>query len=79
MSSLGVSKAQLGNLIKEAKRAYKRQNIGAEGFQELQVPSGYAGVQLQQATGWIEFTWDGNKTIRFQQVDQIVEFLKKVA
>jgi hypothetical protein len=78
-SSLGLSKGQLANLIKEAKRAYKRQNAAGEGFQELKVESDHTGIQRQKPCGCIEFTWDGNKTIRFQQVDQLVEFLKKAS
>lgn len=75
-SSLGLSKGQLANLIKEAKRAYKRQSVANEGFQEVQIAT---GGPAQPPSCCIEFTWDGNKTVRFQQVDQLVEFLKKAA
>ena len=48
-----------------------------EGFKEIKIAEGSTGV-LPPCTG-IEVAWDNGKIIRFAEVSQLVDFLKKVA
>ena len=52
-----------------------------DAFKEIKVensPSNLASLQGGPCTG-VEIMWDNGKLIRFQQVEQLVDFLKKVA
>lgn len=74
--SIGVSKTGLAGIIGKAKRMRREGHFPVEPFKEVKVqesalPSG--GCQ------GIEMAWDGGKLIRFSEVDQLVDFLKKVA
>lgn len=75
--SIGVSQRQAAGLLGKAKRMCREGGFPAEEFKEIQIPS-----ELSSVVGGcekIELTWESNKVIRFKQVDQLVEFLKKVA
>ena len=77
-SALGVSAKGISSIIGKAKKL-KREGFPTGDFKEIQVehsssPSGQPGP----CTG-IELYWDQGKVIRFPEVDQLVEFLKKVA
>ena len=72
------NKYQLVFLIKKAKQLKREGTFPEDGFKEikLDVPaSGFAGGPCQG----IEIAWENGKLIRFSQVEQLVEFLKKVA
>jgi hypothetical protein len=72
---LGLSKQQMAILIKKAKRI-TRDGAKSE-FKEISLES-----VLGPAPGAIvaiEVTWDSGKIIRFPNVDQLIDFLKKVA
>ena len=72
---LGVSKQSMANMIKKAKKL-SRNGAGGE-FKEINFESmvgpGPGGIVA------IEVTWDSGKVIRFPSVDQLIDFLKKVA
>ena len=73
---LGIDIKQLVFLIKKAKQLKREGVFPVEGFKEIRVEG------AEQAVGepcGIEVTWDKGKIIRFAQVDQLVDFLKKVA
>lgn len=74
---LGLSYQQLGNVIKKGKKLSKRGNYGSGEFKEIKLDSlaGPAGAMV----GPIEVSWEKGKVIRFAQVEQLVDFLKKVA
>jgi hypothetical protein len=74
---LGLSKQQLGNVIKKGKRLSKRGNYGSGEFKEIKLDS-LVGVPTAMV-GPIEVSWETGKVIRFSQVEQLVDFLKKVA
>jgi hypothetical protein len=72
---LGVCRQSFSNMIKKAKQL-ARENATSE-FKEVNIES-----ILGQTPGTIvaiEVTWDSGKVIRFPSVDQLVDFLKKVA
>jgi hypothetical protein len=72
---LGVCKQSLGNMIKKAKKL-SREGSGSE-FKEVNIESILGSPP--GAIVAIEVTWDNGKVIRFPSVDQLVDFLKKVA
>jgi hypothetical protein len=74
---LGLTRYQIGTFIKRGKKLSKSGNYGSGEFKELKLDSlvGPGGAM----TGPIEVSWDQGKVIRFSQVEQLVDFLKKVA
>ena len=74
--SIGVSQKQAASLLGKAKRISREGGFPAEEFKEVQVDPGIVGMTSCRAG--IELTWEA-KVIRFGQVEQLVEFLKKVA
>ncbi len=84
-TALGVSAKGISSIIGKAKKL-KREGFPSPGsgdFKEIKI-EGVAGTtgslpgSFGPCTG-IELCWDQGKLIRFPQVDQLVEFLKKVA
>lgn len=73
---IGISKQQLWVLIKKGKNLIKSGKVMESEFKEIGVPmavtAGFDGIGM-------ELKLDGNCAIRFGQVDQLVEFLKKKA
>lgn len=74
---VGLSKTQLGGLMGKAKKL-SRSGEFSEAFKEIQV-EGPSGVASAQPCVGIELAWDQGKMIRFAQVDQLIDFLKKAA
>lgn len=73
-SAIGVTQYKMASVLGRAKRL-KREGFPTDGFKEIKIAE---AVTLGPCTG-VEILWDNNKVIRFQQVEQLVEFLKKVA
>lgn len=74
---LGLGRQQLGNMIRKGKRLSKSGNYGSGEFKELKLDTLVGGGVAM--VGPIEVSWDKGKVIRFSQVEQLVDFLKKVA
>src|SRR5262249_17527577 len=72
---LGLSKQQMAIMIKKAKKL-NRSGARSE-FKEIQLESIVGGTPGSIVA--IEVTWDSGKVIRFPNVDQLIDFLKKVA
>lgn len=73
---LGITKTQLGGLMGKAKKLNRDGVIALGDFKEIKVIESPSG---ELTTNGIELSWEQGKVIRFSQVDQLVEFLKKVA
>ena len=73
--SLGLSKGQLGGLMGKAKKICREGNIVMGDFKEVKLES-LVGVG---SSSGIEVAWEQGRVIRFAQVDQLVDFLKKAA
>jgi hypothetical protein len=75
---LGLSKMQLVIMIKKAKKLVKNGVVLESEFKEIALhsPSEQIGGNVQCG---IELAWDQGKVIRFAQVEQLIDFLKKVA
>jgi hypothetical protein len=75
---LGLSKMQMATMIQKGKRLIKNGVVTESEFREVMLPSVAGGSGGPPCTG-IELSWDQGKIIRFPAVDQLVDFLKKVA
>jgi len=75
--SIGIKKQQMGSIIKKGKRIFRegKEKLGpfipVEGQEQPSPPSNKKVP--------IVLNWDKKKTIRFDEVGQLVEFLKKCA
>ena len=78
-SAVGTNQYSLANVIKKAK-ALRREGFATDGFKEIKVVDGapLSAGAFPPCSG-IELCMDGGKLIRFQQVDQLIDFLKKAA
>jgi hypothetical protein len=76
---LGLSKMQMVTMIQKAKRLVKSGVVVPPEFKEIKVEHAFAGLGASTPCQGIELSWDQGKTIRFPDVSQLVDFLKKVA
>lgn len=75
---IGVRMSQLGPIIHKARKIAKTTEFTDGSFKEILTNSNDpATEQLSTNEGKIELIWD-NKLIRFNAVDQLIEFLKKI-
>ena len=76
-TALGISSKGISSIIGKAKKL-KREGFPTGSFKEiqLQVPGSSSG---SSPCSGIELCWSGGQLIRFPQVDQLLEFLKKAA
>lgn len=74
-SGLGVSKQSMARMIGKAKKL-SREGAGGD-FKEMNIESILGPTP--GAIVAIEVSWDNGKVIRFPSVDQLIDFLKKVA
>ena len=73
--TLGLSKNQLGGLMNKAKKICREGNIVLGDFKEVKLES----IVGSGTPCGIEVAWEQGRVIRFSQVDQLVDFLKKAA
>ena len=73
---LGLSKMQLVTMIQKAKRLVKSGVVPPNDFKEIKIEP---VSMVSPSPCGIELAWDGGKLIRFSAVEQLVDFLKKVA
>lgn len=79
-SAIGMNRRSIPKLIGKAKKL-KREGFPTEDFKEIKVaesPSNLSSLISGPCQG-VEVLWDNGKLIRFSQVEQLVDFLKKVA
>jgi hypothetical protein len=77
---IGVSQTGMASIIGRAKKLRREGHFPAEDFKEIKVAEGSDGFHgnLPPCSG-VEIAWEQGKLIRFNHVDQLVDFLKKVA
>jgi hypothetical protein len=73
--SIGVNQNQIAFLLGKAKKLAREGRFPAEEFKEVQLD----GVVPANPCSGIELSWGQGRVIRFPQVDQLLEFLKKAA
>ena len=69
----------MASIIGRAKKLRRDGHFPAEEFKEIKVESSDGSAPGTGPCQGIELCWDQGKVIRFLQVDQLVDFLKKVA
>lgn len=76
-TSLGLQKQQLSNIIRKGKKLLKssKQTLGP--FTPIEIKT--STIKNSDNKIPIVLSWDKKKSIRFYQVDHLVEFLKKAA
>jgi hypothetical protein len=70
---LGLSKMQLVTMIQKAKRLVKKGAVTGSDFKEIVVTEAAGNGQRYG----IELSWENGKLIRFCDVGQLLEFLKR--
>ena len=78
-TALGVSAKGISSIIGRAKKLKRDGFPSSGGFKEIQIENTGAGFGQSGSGAGIELCWEQGKVIRFQQVDQLIDFLKKVA
>lgn len=73
---IGLSKMQMVTMIQKGKRLVKSGAVAESEFKEISLPIAGAAVSGFDGVG-MELRLDTNRAIRFSQVDQLVEFMKK--
>jgi hypothetical protein len=78
--AIGVSQNGMASIIGRAKKL-RREGFPTQEFKEIKVqesPSNLVSLISGPCQG-VELLWDNGKLIRFSQVEQLIDFLKKVA
>lgn len=78
--AIGVSPKGISSIIGRAKKL-RREGFPIDQFKEIKVqesPSNLSSLHGGPCQG-VEIMWDNGKLIRFQVVEQLIDFLKKVA
>ncbi len=75
--SIGVSQTGMASIIGRAKKLRREGHFPAEEFKEIKVSE--SGLGSRGPCQGIELSWEKVGLIRFADVDQVIEFLKKVA
>jgi len=77
-TSIGVSWKQMAKLMGKAKKLHREGRFPESEFKEVKIVGGNSELPSGPCQG-IELMWEAGKLIRFSQVEQLVDFLKKVA
>lgn len=75
-SALGADHRKMAGLIGRAKKLKREGFFPEEAFKEIRVDGITASGATTPCPG-IEIVWDKGKLIRFSQVEQLIDFLKK--
>lgn len=70
---IGLSKMQMVTMIQKGKKLVKSGAVTESEFKEISLP--VSGPSM--LAGAMEMLLPGNRAVRFSQVEQLVEFLKK--
>ena len=78
--ALGGSYKGMGSMIGKAKRLKREGHFPAGDFKEVKIAdSGTSVVGNLSGCNVIEVSWENGRLIRFGQVEQLIDFLKKAA
>jgi hypothetical protein len=77
---IGVSKNGMAAIIGKAKKMRREGHFPVEEFKEVRLSDGgIAGASSLNGCAVIELSWENGRVIRFGQVEQLIDFLKKAA
>lgn len=77
--SVGVSKTGMAGIIGKAKRMRREGHFPAEEFKELKLSEANVVPFPEGPCSGIEVNWSDGRYIKFYQVEQLIDFLKKVS
>jgi len=77
-SAVGVSLKGLSSIIGKAKKL-RREGFAVDGFKEIKLVQPASSSGFTDGCRGIEMSLEGGRRVRFLEVDQLVDFLKKVA
>lgn len=77
--AIGVSQTGMASIIGRAKKLRREGHFPVEEFKEIKVTDSGVVASSLEGCNVIEMSWENGKLIRFGQVDQLIDFLKKVA
>lgn len=77
--AIGVNAKKMASVIGKAKKLKRDGHFPAEDFKEIKLADSGVSAGFGGGPCGIEISWDGGKVIRFSEVSQLVDFLKKVA
>ena len=72
---IGLSRMQMVTMIQKGKKLVRSGAVTESEFKEISLPS--SGILPGMPVGAMEMLLPGNRAVRFWQVEQLVEFLKK--
>lgn len=75
-AALGADHRKMASLIGRAKKLKREGHFPADDFKPVQIIDPVGGTQSPCG---IELQWEAGRVIRFSQVDQLVDFLKRQA
>ena len=78
-SALGADFRKMASLIGRAKKLKREGHFPEESFKEIKVQDNSSVAMANGPCSGIEIMWDNGKLIRFPHVDNLIDFLKKVA
>jgi hypothetical protein len=76
--AIGMSQTGMASIIGRAKKLRREGHFPADDFKEVKIADGDKDSGPLPCNG-IEMIWDNGKLIRFGYVEQLIDFLKKVA
>ena len=76
--AIGVSQYKMASVLGRAKRLKRDGHFPVEEFKEVKVADS-PSLSLGPPCSGIEVSWENGKLIRFPGVDELIDFLKKVA
>lgn len=78
--AIGVSAKGMASIIGRAKKLRREGYFPAEEFKEVKIlDSGSDPAMRLSGCNVIELSWENGRLIRFGQVEQLIDFLKKAA
>ena len=78
--AIGISHKGMASIIGKAKKMRREGHFPAEEFKEVRIAEGGVGqVSSLNGCNVIELSWENGRLIRFGQVEQLIDFLKKAA
>lgn len=79
-AGIGVTHRKMGSLMGKAKKLKREGYMVGSEFKEITADAmGVVTTGAMTCGSGIELSWEQGKVIRFSQVEQLVDFLKKVA
>jgi hypothetical protein len=77
--AIGISHSGMASILGRAKKMRREGHFPAEEFKEIKVAEGMLPTGSLAGCSVIELSWENGRIIRFGQVEQLIDFLKKAA